>query len=181
MFILTVVILRDSESEEVVPHPTSRPFMYTQTTEMTSKAVSGHQHTAVTDVQTDQTVELGNLGLLSEPSLGMAGGMSRWQYGKIPHPVDTVLRELPTVSGLDVESLLRFLLKVCKLRDIYYLEDRPLLELIYPFCKSPLSERVAEVLRTSVDFDQFYDDVIQYFIPRRMFEQLHQDMFGRLQ
>ena len=82
---------------------------------MTSQAVNGHQHTAVTDAQPGQTVELGNLGLQSEPSLGMAGGKSRWQYGKIPHPVDRDLRELPTVTGLDVEPLLRFLLKVCKL------------------------------------------------------------------
>jgi hypothetical protein len=155
--------------------------MYTQTMEMTSQAVSGRQHTAVIDVQPEQTVELRNLGLQPEPSLRMAGGMSWWQYGKIPHPVDRVLRELPTVSGLDVEPLLRFLLKVRKLRDTFNLADRPLLELIYPFCKSPLSERVAEALRSSVDFDQFYEDVIQYFIPRRMFEQLRQDMFGRLQ
>ena len=106
---MTVVLSRDSKSEEVVPHPTSRPFMHTQTMEMTSQAASGHQQMMVTEVQPDQTVELGNLGLQSETSFGMTGAMSRWQYGKVPHPVDRVLRELPTVSGLDVEPLLRFL------------------------------------------------------------------------
>ena len=151
--------------------------MYTQTVEVTSQAASGHQHTAVPD----QTVELGNVGLQSETSFGMTGATSRWQYGKVPHPVDRELRELPTVSGLDVEPLLQFLLKVRKLRDTFNVADRPLLELIHTFCKSPLRERVIEALRTSVDFDRFHEDVIQYVVPRRRFEQLCQDMFGRLQ
>jgi hypothetical protein len=55
---------------------------------------------------------------------------------KIPHPVDRVLRELPSVSGLDVKPLLRFLLKVRKIRDTFNLGDKPLLDLIYPFAKA---------------------------------------------
>ena len=73
------------------------------------------------------------------------------------------------------------MLKVRKLRDTFNVADRPLLELIHTFCKSPLRERVIEALRTSVDFDRFHEDVIQYVVPRRRFEQLRQDMFGRLQ
>ena len=73
------------------------------------------------------------------------------------------------------------MLKVRKLRDTFNVADRPLLELIHTFCKSPLRERVIEALRTSVDFDRFHEDVIQYVVPRRRFEQLCQDMFGRLQ
>jgi hypothetical protein len=61
------------------------------------------------------------------------------------------------------------------------LQTGPFLELIYPFCKSPLRERVAEALGASVDFDQFHEDAIQYFVSRRVFEQLRQEMFGRLQ
>jgi hypothetical protein len=96
------------------------------------------------------------------------------------HPVDRILRELPAVNGLDVELLMRLLLKVRKLRNTFNLTDKSLFELIYPFCKSSLSERVDEALRALVDFDQFHD-VIQYFIPRRMFKRLRQDMVDRLQ
>jgi hypothetical protein len=109
------------------------------------------------------------------------GVISQCRFNKIPHPVERLLRQLLSVDGLEVRQLLKFLAQVLKIRTIFSLPDAQLLETIYPYCKGPLGTRVRDALLAGHNFDNFHSDLILFFIPRRMFDSLRQELFGRLQ
>jgi hypothetical protein len=59
--------------------------------------------------------------------------------------------------------------------------DRVLLQVIYPYCKKHLNNRIQQAVSDKWSFDQFPEDVIWPFVPGRRFDRLRQEMFGRLQ
>ena len=109
------------------------------------------------------------------------GFFPQYRFNKIPNPVEKLLRELISVDGMDVRLLLRFLAQVLNIRNIFSLPDVQLLAMIYPYCKGPLSTQVRDALQAGQTFDDFHNNLILFFIPRRMFDSLRQELFGRLQ
>lgn len=102
-------------------------------------------------------------------------------FTKLSHPVERLLRELPAADGLEIHSLLDFLPTVIKIRTFFSIPDKTLLEIIYSYCRESLSGRVNAALVASLTFGQFHMDLLRFFVPRRMFDVLKQDLFGRLQ
>jgi hypothetical protein len=102
-------------------------------------------------------------------------------FNKLPHPAERLLRELPVVDGLQAKELLHFLGLVIKIRTLFPMSDLALLEIIYPYCREPLCARVSAALGSRLSFAQFHADVLQFFVPKRLFDTLRQDLFGRLQ
>jgi hypothetical protein len=102
-------------------------------------------------------------------------------FNKFTHTVEGLLRELPVVDGLEVKTLLDFFRKVIKIRTLCPISERALFEVIYPNCREPLCARVSVALNSNLTFAQFHGDVLRFPIPKRLFEKLKQDVFGRLQ
>jgi hypothetical protein len=94
--------------------------------------------------------------------------------------MEGLLREISVTNGLEINQLLAFLRKV-QLREHFPLQDRDFLQVIYSRCAEPLSARVNLALNSGSSFEQFHFDVLQFFVPRRLFESLKQNLFRRLQ
>jgi hypothetical protein len=94
-------------------------------------------------------------------------------FAKLPHTMDALLRDIPVTSGLEVEPLLQFLTKVLEMRDHFGLPDRQLLDIIYPKYLEPLRVRVKFALSHQFTVDQFQGDVLEHFVPRRLFDNLN--------
>jgi hypothetical protein len=104
-----------------------------------------------------------------------------WHFKNLPHPAERILRELPSVNGLDVNLLLQFLTKILEIRAVFTVTDQVLLQEIYPYCKEPLSNHVQQALNNGRAFDQLHEDIILSFIPRRRFDHLREERVARLQ
>jgi hypothetical protein len=102
-------------------------------------------------------------------------------FAKLPHPMETLLCEIPVISWLEVEPLLQFLTKVLEMRDHFGLPDRQVFDIIYPRCLEPLRARVNFALSQRFTVDQFQGDVLEHLVPRCLFDNLKQELFGRLQ
>lgn len=56
-----------------------------------------------------------------------------------------------------------------------------LLRLVYPYCRSPLTERVTSFLESGQNFETFHKEILEFFVPGRLLQQLRQEKFYRLQ
>jgi len=93
-------------------------------------------------------------------------------FGRLPHPLASVLSCFRAVDGLDVDSLLGFLDSVLRMREFPGMSDLTLMELIAPYCLKPLGDRLLDCLRRGVSFDDFHKEVLELFVPRRVMEKL---------
>jgi hypothetical protein len=143
-------------------------------------AISIQDSTTESTMEANSTIR-GHDTQLNNPRAGENLLLLPWRFNKLPHPVDRMLKQLPLVDGLEVNSLLQFLKSILQIRAVFTVTDQVLLQVIYPYCKKPLSNRAQQALSNDWNFDQFHEDVICSFDPRRRFDRLRQEMFGRLQ
>jgi hypothetical protein len=92
-----------------------------------------------------------------------------------------LLRKLPRVDGLDVSQLLLFPARVIKIRNISMVTDVQLFELIFPFCLDTLAAKVVVALKEQWTFDCLHGSLLEYFVPRRLFDQLKRERYDQLQ
>ena len=85
------------------------------------------------------------------------------------------------MDGLDVEKLLPFFKTVFQLVDFLGMSDRTVLELVFPYCRGPMAERVADVMRRRGGVAEFHQEVLEAFVPGRLMEQLRHRHFYRVQ
>ena len=102
-------------------------------------------------------------------------------FSKVAHPIEGLLRRLPLVDGLDVNQLLLFLAGVIKIRNISMVTDVQLFELIFSFCLDTLAAKVVVALKEQWTFDCLHGSLLEYFVPRRLFDQLKRERYDRLQ
>ena len=105
----------------------------------------------------------------------------RQSYHKLPNPLSDVIQRLPVVDGLDPEALLKFLRIFFQLADFPGLSERTLLELIYPYCRGSMAERVTSTLRDGGGIDHFHREVLDAFVPGRLHDRLRHKHFYRVQ
>ena len=67
-------------------------------------------------------------------------------YGKITHPVEKLLAEIPYTDGLNVTKLLNFIKYLLQIKDLQQLNDWQILQVLLPKCIPPLKNRVLESL-----------------------------------
>lgn len=119
----------------------------------------------------DTVVEQGN---------GAVSRVTGCLFQRLPHPLEPLLKSLPVVSGLEFEKL-DFLTIVLKIRRLGQILDSQLFEVLYPFCREPLAERLLSARAQNMKFERFHELVLEYFIPRRIYQQLSQERFSRVQ
>lgn len=102
-------------------------------------------------------------------------------FSKLPHPIEGLLKRLPRINGLQVDQLLVFLTEVIRIRDLSMLTDVQLLELIFPYCLDALAGKVMAALQGTWEFERLHREILECFIPRRLFEQLRREKYERLQ
>lgn len=61
------------------------------------------------------------------------------------------------------------------------MKDASLLQIAFPYCRSPLTEKLVSSLESGVHFKEFHCIVLEKFLPGRMKELLCQERFYRLQ
>jgi hypothetical protein len=103
------------------------------------------------------------------------------RFSRVSHPVDFLLKRLSRIDGLDVKQLLTLLADVMRIRSIFQVTDRQLLEFLFPFFEDALGTRVYLAINNGWSFVQFHRDCLDYFLPRRLYELLRQDRYHRLQ
>ena len=82
---------------------------------------------------------------------------------------------------LMVNLLLLFIAGVIRIRNISMLTDVQLFELISPFCLDTLAANEAVALKEQWTFDFLHGLLLEYFVPRRLFDQLKRERYDRLQ
>ena len=83
-------------------------------------------------------------------------GMSGATYNKLPNPLSTIIQQLPVVDGLDVDKLMLFFKILFQLSDFPGMSDCTLLELVYPYCRGSMAERVAQSIRCGGSVTSFH-------------------------
>jgi len=102
-------------------------------------------------------------------------------YAKLPHPLGALLKQLPIADGLETGPLLQLLGGMLRLKDFGELRDQELLRLMVPHCRGPLADRLSGSLSSKMSVEDFHAQVLSFFIPARLLDQLKTDMFYRPQ
>ena len=105
----------------------------------------------------------------------------RQSYNKLPNPLAQIVQQLPVVDGLEVDKLIPFFRTLFQLSDFPDMSDRTLLELIYPYCRGSMAERVAQTMRCGGGIAEFHREVLEAFVMGRLLKQLKQQHFYRVQ
>ena len=95
-------------------------------------------------------------------------------YHKLPNPLTDIIQQLPVIDGLDEDKLLHSFGTLFQLSDFPGMSDKTLLELIYPYWRSPMAERVTHTMRCGGSLEFFHGEVLDSFIPGRLRGQLRQ-------
>ena len=112
---------------------------------------------------------------------GFGTTLSSIRYDSLPNPIYDLLRRLPVVDGLDLDQLVKFFEGVFGIYDFPGVTGASLLNMIYPYCRAPLLDRVVWHLGAGGDFDTFHRDVLELFMPGRLHDQMRQRLFYRVQ
>ncbi|KAG8324978.1 hypothetical protein J6590_078284 [Homalodisca vitripennis] len=102
-------------------------------------------------------------------------------FGKLPHPLGSVLQHFPRVDGLDTNLLIHFLLEVFKLREFPGMTDAMLMQSLAQFSLRPLFDRLLDCLKRGATFDQFHAEILEFFVPARVRERLRVERVYRPQ
>ena len=102
-------------------------------------------------------------------------------YGKITHPVESILPDIPITDGLNITKLLDFIKHLLQLKDLQQLRDNQILQVILPKCRSPLKDRVLESLRYNHPVEELHTTLIRHFIPTGIYEELKRNLVLRAQ
>ena len=87
-------------------------------------------------------------------------GIAGASYNKLPNPLSTIIQQLPVVDGLDVDRLMLFFKILFQLSGFPGMSDRTLLELVYPYCRGSMAERVAQTIRCGGSVTSFHQGVL---------------------
>jgi hypothetical protein len=109
--------------------------------------------------------------MINQPSL----------YAKLKNPIEHLLRDFPRADGLNIPSLLTFIRRLLKVVGFSTFDNIQVLELVFPFTSGPLAERTAIALANNYCFSRYHADLLSFFVPSRLFTQLKQELFHRLQ
>lgn len=118
--------------------------------------------------------------VVSQPGLTLESSLSV-NYNRLPNPLGQLLQHLPVTDGLDVDQLLNFLGTLLRIKEFPGMNDVSLLQVAFPYCRSPLAEKLLSSLGSGSSFDDFHRAVLETFLPGRMKERLCQEKFYRLQ
>ena len=83
-------------------------------------------------------------------------------YGKITHPVERILSEIPTTDGLNITKFLAFIKHLLQIKDLRQLKDDQILQVLLPKCRSPLKDRVLESLRYNHPVEELHTTCLLY-------------------
>jgi hypothetical protein len=135
----------------------------------------------------DPVVTQENVVLLGSPGnvLTSASHQPTFQqssvYAKLKNPMEHLLKDFPQADGLNVSVLLAFLKRLLKIVCFSSFSNVQVLEMIFPFTSGPLAERTALALANNFSFSKYHADILSFFVPSRLFTQLKQELFHRLQ
>ena len=114
-------------------------------------------------LQTNQSAE--------KPRMTTQLNLTTELYGKITHPVERILSEIPTTDGLNITKLLDFIKHLLQIKDLRQLRDDQILQVLLPKCRSPLKDRVLESLRYNHPVEELHTTLIRHFIPTGIYEE----------
>ena len=112
---------------------------------------------------------------------GFGTALASVKYESLPNPIYDLLRRLPVVDGLDLDQLVKFFEGIFGIYDFPGVTGVSLLNMIYPYCRAPLLDRVVWHLGAGGDFEAFHRDVLELFMPGRLRDQMRQRLFYRVQ
>lgn len=192
-FLLNIKSLKEKSSETGVQIPVSKDSVVLPGVDNTT-AASAVDNT-VSNLVNPSVLPDGALNVLSDsnfPCLSTANvslpvnncvvpNQSFNPYSTIKNPVQDLIKNLSLTDGLNVSQLLDFLRVTIKIKKCGLLSDNNLLILLMPYVSGPLLDKVQCAIKQNFSFDIFHQDLINTFIPSRLFFQLQQELFYRLQ
>jgi hypothetical protein len=102
-------------------------------------------------------------------------------YQKLPHPLSSLLKNLPAVDGKDVNSLCEFLLLSLRMVQVAQVKVPTIYEILYPFCKGEVLALLLQALSDGHSFDRFHEQLLKRFVPARQLSQLRVERYERVQ
>ena len=85
------------------------------------------------------------------------------------------------MDGLDVDQLMIFFRILFQLSDFPGMSDSTLLELVYPYCRGSVAERVARTIRDGGSVARFHGGVLDACVPGLLRKQLQHKHCYRVQ
>lgn len=103
------------------------------------------------------------------------------QYAKLPNPVIKYFETVSICDGLNVETLLKFLNVLLRLKSETSLTNGQVLEMCQHYCSGPLLGKILECKSTHKDLDIFHREVLFSFVPIGLRESLKRDLVTKPQ
>lgn len=102
-------------------------------------------------------------------------------FGKITHPIEKFLTQIPCTDGLDIPNLLMFIKILMNLKNLPNLSDTQTLGLLIPYVVPPLRTKIQDSVQCGQNIDQLHSTLIHHFIPTGVYHQLVSDKVRRVQ
>lgn len=102
-------------------------------------------------------------------------------YNKLRNPIESLLNDLKPCDGLNIDHLLHFISTALKIKSLGPISDMNLLQILSPYTVGALSDKITHSLHNNSNFNDFHSDLLNYFIPHRLLQNIKRDRFYRLQ
>lgn len=102
-------------------------------------------------------------------------------YGKIAHPMERILTQIPCTDGLNVQKLVTFLKGLLDIKDIPHVTDDQALTVLLAYVRPPLKDRVQDAVNNQLSIDRLHTQIIQHFIPTGIYDELKRNTVMRTQ
>jgi len=102
-------------------------------------------------------------------------------FAKLRNPVESYVRELRSCDGLEVNALLHFIKTMLHIRKGSDLSDSEIFEILSVYATGPLLNRIRSNKLFKPDVNHLHRDLIRYFLPQSLRENLIRDRVTRVQ
>jgi hypothetical protein len=89
-------------------------------------------------------------------------------FAKLPHPIQKMFENFPVTEGLQVDSLIRFLRVLVRIRYMapaFNIATPQILQILYGHTKGPLASKTMAAIHRGYTLEAYHGDVLASFIP----------------
>jgi hypothetical protein len=140
---------------------------------------SKEQHASVIEHQNVTAILPNSEGAPS--NLGNVKALETNLFSKLPNPILKYFENLQVCDGLKIDSLLKFLGVVLRLKAETNLSNSQILEMCQQYCRGPLRNKLLECKSTHKNLEFFHKEVLDCFVPLGLREALKRDLVTRPQ
>lgn len=102
-------------------------------------------------------------------------------FSKISNPVEKILSQMRQTDGLNIPELIEFMKYMLDIQEMQQLSEHQILQILMIKAKNPLKDKIQQTLNLKKSIDDLHAQIIQHFIPTRIYDDLKRKMVLRVQ